>query len=326
MKNKIIIILFILILCVGYLFFPEKEKMEEQKQTKKTEDSTLSLLFVGDIMMDRGVESMVDNYGKGDFRFPFLKIKEDLEKADVLFGNLEGPISERGLDVGGLYSFRFNRKSIEGIVYAGFGILSLANNHMIDHQAVALEDTMNILKENNIEYVGAGFNKEEAFSLKIIKKEEFKIGLLAFTDLCPRSWRASENSSGIACIEDKEEVVGKIRESKNSADILIVSLHSGVEYREDPSSAKISFFKECIDSGADLVVGHHPHVVQKTENYNQGWIAYSLGNFVFDQSFSQETMESVILKVEIRNKRIEQVSTEDLIINQYFQPETRKEQ
>lgn len=324
MKDKIIIILLLLILCVGYLFFPEKEKIEDQEQIKKTEDSTLSLFFVGDIMLDRGVESMVDNYGKGDFRFPFLKIKEDLERADILFGNLEGPISERGLDVGGLYSFRFNPKSIEGIVYAGFDILSLANNHMIDHQAVALEDTMDILKENSIEYVGAGFNEEEAFPLKIIEKEEVKIGFLAFTDLCPLVWRASENSSGIACIEDTEEVIEKIRESKNSSDILIVSLHSGVEYREDPSPAKTSFFKKCIDSGADLVVGHHPHVVQKTEKYNQGWIAYSLGNFVFDQSFSQETMESVILKVEIKNKKIEQVSTENLIINQYFQPETKQ--
>jgi poly-gamma-glutamate synthesis protein (capsule biosynthesis protein) len=84
---------------------------------------------------------------------------------------------------------------------------------------------------------------------------------------------------------------------------------------------KESFFKRCIESGADLVVGHHSHVVQSVEEYKDGWIAYSLGNFVFDQGFSEETMESVILKVKIKKEEIVEVSSQKLKINNYFQPE-----
>ncbi len=321
MKIKIIsIFLFLIIFSFFLIVLPEKEGEERKIEEKKTEE--INLFFVGDIMLNRGVEMMVKNYGGGDFKFPFLKIKKEFEKSDILFGNLEGPISEKGNKVGGIYSFRFNPESINGLTYAGFNILSLANNHMIDYQAVALEDTMNILKENGISYVGAGFNEEEAFSLKVVEIKDYKIGLLAFTNLCPESWRASGHNSGIACVGKEKEVLEKIKESKKKTDFLIVSLHWGVEYNENPSDPKEAFFKECVNEGTDLVVGHHPHVLQRVEKYNEGWIAYSLGNFIFDQSFSEETMESMILKVKLKEGKIEEVNSEKLKINQYFQPES----
>ena len=104
-------------------------------------------------------------------------------------------------------------------------------------------------------------------------------------------------------------------------DILIISLHAGEEYAENPTNFQISFAQDCINSGADLVVQHHPHVVQAIEKYKNGWIAYSLGNFIFDQPFSDKTMESIILKVLIEKKKITKVYFKDIKINQYFQPE-----
>jgi len=296
---------------------------DEQEVGESSNNSEINLFFVGDIMLDRGVEINVDKYGNGDFRFPFLKIVDELKKSDILFGNLEGPISDKGIKVGSMYSFRFRPETVDGLLYAGFDILSLANNHMLDYQRIALEDTMNILEKNGIDYIGAGFNKEETFSLRVKEIAETKIGFLAYTDLGPENWRAGDGYAGMSWIgqEGINEVNEKVKESKKIVDILVVSLHSGKEYSQDPTLFQIFFAESCINNGADLVIGHHPHVVQKVEKYNDGWIAYSLGNFVFDQSFSEETMESVILKVKVKNKKIQEIFSEKLKINEYSQPE-----
>jgi poly-gamma-glutamate synthesis protein (capsule biosynthesis protein) len=274
-------------------------------------------------MLDRGVEYMVNKEGKKDFRFSFLKIADELKKSDILFGNLEGPISDNGLKVGSIYSFRFKPEAINGLLYADFDILSLANNHMLDYQRIALEDTMKILKENNIDYVGAGLNKEEAFSLKIKQVKDTRIGFLAYTNLGTKNWQAGNENSGMAWINENDitEVIEYIKKAKEEVDVLIISLHAGEEYAENPTNFQISFAQDCISSGADLVIGHHPHVVQRIEQYKDGWIAYSLGNFVFDQHFSKETMESIILKVVVEDKKIKKVYSEDIRINEYFQPE-----
>ena len=107
------------------------------------EAEEIKLFAVGDIMLDRGVEYMVRRYNGGDFIFPFLNIKKELDNSDILFGNLESVISDKGERVGSIYSFRADIDSVAGLKYAGFDIVSLANNHMFDYQSIALEDTMN---------------------------------------------------------------------------------------------------------------------------------------------------------------------------------------
>jgi len=286
--------------------------------------SQVKLYAVGDIMLDRGVEYMINRFGDGDFRFPFFKIKEKLREADILFGNLESVISDKGEKVGSIYSFRADIQALEGLKYAGFNVLSLANNHMFDYQRVALEDAMLRLEEQGIEYIGAGFNAKEAFSVKIKEVKGVKIGFLAYTNLGPVFWRAKlENGTGLAWIDRNSFSYLKenIKEAKEKVDVLVVSLHAGVEYALEPTQFQEDFAHLCIEQGADLVLVHHPHVVQRIEKYKQAWIAYSLGNFVFDQGFSEKTMESIILKVIIENKKIKQVVAEKVKLNPFFQPE-----
>ena len=333
MKNKTLIIILISTLFLFYLLevvnwdsilsSRDNAPLSIGEKQEGPDDSEINLFFVGDIMLGRGVEYMINKQGKGDFKFSFLKIASELQKSDILFANLEGPISDRGVRVGSIYSFRFKPEAVDGLVYGGFDILSLANNHMLDYQRIALEDTMNILKENNIDYIGAGFNKEEAFSLKIKEIKNTRIGFLAYTNLGPGNWKAGEKNSGMAWISENDigEIAEDIKKSKKEVDILIISLHAGEEYEENPTSFQTSFAMNCIENGADLVVGHHSHVVQKIERYNDGWIAYSLGNFIFDQGFSEETMKSIILKVAIKDKKIKEISSENIRINEYFQPD-----
>jgi len=315
----------ILIAVIGFIvlsFIIENQESQLASLVNPKKDSGVVFYAVGDIMLDRGVEYKIQKEGKGDYKFPFLKITAELKKADILFGNLEGPISNKGKKVGSIYSFRMNPKAIEGLKYAGFDILSLANNHMFDYQRVAFEDTMRILEENGIDYLGAGFNKEEALSLKIKEIKNTKIGFLAYTNLGPETWRATEKNSGIAWINKKdiEEAKKDIEVAKQKVDVLIVSLHSGEEYSTSSTPFQISFSKVCIDAGADLVVGHHPHVIQKVEKYKDGWIAYSLGNFIFDQGFSEETMEGLLLEVIIEDNKIKELNPKEIKISKSFQP------
>ncbi len=279
----------------GYLLSqltPKQKPTEAIYSPQIAEVKPISLIFVGDIMLDRGVEYMIEKKGNGDFKFPFLKITDELKKADILFGNLEGPISDKGTKVGSIYSFRADPKVIEGLTFAGFDILSVANNHAFDYGRLALEDTFLRLKEAGIDYVGGGFSNS-IFQPLIKETNGVKIAFLAFTNLCPDSWKATETKSGIDCVSkrDFENIKNIIQETKKSVDILIISLHSGEEYVLEPNQFQMEFSEMIIDSGADLVIGHHPHVVQKNEKYNNGLIFYSLGNFVFDQGFSEKTMQ-----------------------------------
>lgn len=289
---------------------------------KEVRPPEIILYAVGDIMLDRGVGYMVDKYGDGNYKFPFLRIADQLQQADILFGNLEGPISENGTRVGSIYSFRFKPRVASALAWAGFDVLSLANNHLLDYQAVALKDTMQLLNEQSIIYVGAGTSSEEAFGLKIKQVNGVKIGFLAYQNLGPIAWQAGTDKIGIAWIDKSSfsHIQSYIQSIREQIDVLVVSLHAGAEYQPEPNSFQKDFARAVIDAGADLVLGHHPHVIQPVEQYKHGWIAYSLGNFIFDQGFSEETMQGLLLKVIIKNKKITQVTPHLVQLNQFFQP------
>lgn len=277
------------------------------------------LMFVGDIMLSRSVGDKMEQ--ENDWKWPFLKISQYLGKADFLFGNLEGPISDKGRNVGGIYSFRVDPLAINGLKYVGFDILSLANNHIGDWGREAMEDTFKILEDSDINYIGGGYNKEEANS-SIIKElgDGTKIAFLAYTNLGSRYWQAKKNQSGIAWLEEGQ-MESDIKKVKQKTDMVIVSMHFGEEYLTYSNTSQQFFARAAIDAGADLVVGHHPHVVQEIEKYKNGYIAYSLGNFVFDQNFSELTKQGLILEVIVEDNQIKEVRPVEIRISDSFQPE-----
>jgi poly-gamma-glutamate synthesis protein (capsule biosynthesis protein) len=270
------------------------------------------------MVFDRGIVYMIEKYGENDFKFPFLKIAEEFKNADIVFGNLEGPISDKGTKVGSIYSFRNDPRAIDGLAFAGFNMISLANNHAFDYSREALEDCMNRLSASGITYAGAGFDEIEAFSPAVKEIAGTRIGFLAYTDLGPESWRANGENSGIAWINRAsfDLTEQQIREAKENLDVLIVSLHSGEEYQEIPSQFQIDFNEMAKKAGADIVVNHHSHITQKT--------LYSLGNFIFDQGFSEKTMESKLIEIVVKNKKIAEIGEKNIKINKYFQPEIQQ--
>lgn len=298
---------------------------EEMVKEKETVEETHTLLFAGDIMLDRGVEHMVKKHGE-NYSFPFLNIKETLDSADILFGNLESMISDKGYNVGSIYSFRAPVEALEALRFAEFDVLNLANNHTFDYTREAFEDTMKRLNEVNIHYTGAGLTKEEAHSPAIITlAEDTKVGFLGYTEFLFENAYAKEEKSGITSFSE-EQMKEDIEKAKELTSFLVVTFHYGSEYHKTPNEKQKNWSKLAIDYGADLVIGHHPHVTQPVENYNGKYIAYSLGNFIFDQYFSEETMSGFLLEVKIQKNKVISVKKVHYRLNEFYQPKiTRKE-
>ncbi len=293
----------------------------------ESEDKKSTILFVGDIMLSssRGVGKQIKK--ENEYRYPFLRISDVLRSADLAFGNLEGPISYRGKDGGSRYSFRGNPKVIEGLKYAGFDVLSIANNHIFDWGKDAFEDTIYLLKANNIDNIGGGMNYLNANKPLVKDVNGTNVAFFAYSmvDYDIGFFEAKGGTPGKSSF-NKEILLKKIKKLKKTgvADIVVVSLHWGKEYskRSQESQQKIAY--SLVDAGVDIIVGHHPHVVQEVEKYKDGWIAYSLGNFVFDQNFSEETMRGLMLEVEIKNKKIDKVNPIEIQISETFQPYIKK--
>jgi len=213
-----------------------------------------------------------------------LKIFDYLSSADITFGNLETPITEGRHILNNEMVFRSNPDTVHVLKKAGFDILSLANNHTMNFDAKGLIDTINYLAKKDILSIGAGKNKIESNTPKYIIKNNIKFAFLAYNDISftPESYEATNNNPGISFMNiiDMEK---SIKIAKENADYVIVSMHSGNEYVEKPNDIQVNFAHKAIDAGADLILGHHPHVVQTIEKYKGKYIFYSLGNFIFDQ-------------------------------------------
>ncbi len=257
----------------------------------------ISLLFVGDIMMDRGIRSVVNKYHDGDYRALFTNTAY-IADADIAFANLEGTAtSEFGPRTGSKFSFRMAPQSLGALKDAGFDIVSFANNHVGDYSTKGFTETLTELEQVGLSFSGAGKTLSEASTPSIIDVRGTTIGYLAATDVGPDWLKATETKPGILLASDPN-LATIISTAKAQVDILVLSYHWGNEY-SPVSSRQEELAKASIDAGADIVVGHHPHVMQKFEYYNNGLILYSLGNFIFDQYFSEHTMRGMVATVSV---------------------------
>lgn len=288
----------------------------------------VTLAFAGDIMLDRGVKSSVIKNFNNDYSALFEKL-EILKKSDIAFANLEGTASDKGKDGGSLYSFRMDPAVVPTLKGAGVSILSVANNHVGDWGRASYIDTLSRLKENEILYTGGGMNSLEAEQPAIIEKYGMKIGFLGFSDKGPSWMKAKESEAGLLLADDPrfDEI---IQNASKQVDYLVVSFHFGDEYKPKHNERQEFLAHRAVDNGAKLVIGHHPHVIEDTEVYSKkdctqsscaSFIAYSLGNFIFDQSWSKPTMQGMLLEIKL-NRDGSMTTKKDIIqLNSAFQPE-----
>ncbi len=321
MKLKLLIpAVFLATILTGVFYWQNRDNIKneipEVKATEEPKDNAGTMIFVGDIMLSRSVGALMKE--KGNYTLPFLNVGEFLRSADLAFGNLENPISSRGINVGSKYSFRADPNVIQGLTYAGFDVLSIANNHMWDYGRQAFLDTMSNLSQAGIDFTGGGHDIEEAHRPVIKDVKGTKVAFLAYTEFL-QNVKAGADSAGVTNF-NLEQIKKDIMAAKQQSDLVVLSFHWGEEYQTKHNQKQEQFAKAAIDAGADLIIGHHPHVVQEVERYRNGWIAYSLGNFVFDQTFSKETTSGLALRVAIKDSNIENVEKIKISISKDYQP------
>lgn len=248
----------------------------------------LEILAFGDAMLDRGVRQYMDKYGSD---YPFEKIADDIAQVanenTFVFLNLEGPVLDRARVLsGGLY-FSFKPDGVDAMTRAGFNIVNLANNHTFNQREKGFDDTHRILSEKGVNYFGIPIKSRE----KDVYIENFGGGTVAFIGY--------DDVLSAIDIENAKELIVKMAEEN---DYVIVSVHWGEEYKVHQNNHQEELGHMFVDAGADAVIGHHPHVVQPMEMYNGKPIFYSLGNFVFDQYFSQNTQQGLAVHMIFEKK------------------------
>jgi len=237
----------------------------------------ITLNAVGDIILSDKVGEKIALNGAD---YLFHNVQHVFSGAEFNIGNLECPLSDREeVYIDKEYLFRASPDCAKSLKDAGFNILCLANNHIMDYGPLALYDTMSVLEKYGISHVGAGKNLEEACKPLIYKLKGLKIAFLAFTD----AYSAKKRRPG-CCPVDPNFIQKQIRVVKRTADLVVVSFHTGIEYIDYPDRGTISLFRGAVDAGASLVLGHGPHVVQGLEIYSNALICYSLGNFITPQA------------------------------------------
>lgn len=268
-------------------------------QSQKGADTTeVNFYAVGDIMLSRNVAGQISKNQKDSY-WPFRKLETDLRSTDFNFGNLESPFSGRD-DFNPTGSLVFNAPTwtMPGLVQHNFKVLNLANNHAYDQGKDALLYTKNLLKENGLLGLGVGNNLDEAFKGQVYSVKGIRIGFIGASYASANDGGVSTNSN-VARIEDLARLKKSISDLKTKSDFVVVTMHAGTEYTREPNQSQIDFAHASIDAGADLIIGAHPHWIQTTEQYKGKYIFYSLGNFVFDQEWSQETKEGLMLKISL---------------------------
>ncbi len=239
---------------------------------------TVKLVAVGDILFARGVGRQIERHGAD---WLFSHVKSTISGADIAFCNLECPLSQRGVPRRRRFLFRADPKHAHTLKTNGFDVVSVANNHTLDYGREALTDTISALTDAGLTPVGAGHNRSEACKLQVIRRKSLKIGILAYSDMPSDGVVRLSDRPTIAGLEP-DELEAQIKSASRQCDTLVVSFHWGVEYMKKPTEHQQAIARQCIDAGADLIIGHHPHVLQPTEVYKGKPIIYSAGSFVWD--------------------------------------------
>lgn len=281
--------------------FSYKEPLIENNSIN--ESGKCRLLATGDIVIGRSVNYMTVT--SNNFKLPFEKTAEFLKSFDITFVNFESPLVEKcPITIEGMI-FCGDKRNIEGLVYSGIDIVNLANNHMGNFGKDGIDTTVKLLEEREIAYTGLG----EPSILEVNGK---KFGFLGYNEVAD----AGPYVSGT----DPDVIEREIKQLRDKVDFLVVAFHWGIEYTSNPSDSQVKLAHLAIDSGADLIIGNHPHWVQGVEIYKDRFISYAHGNFIFDQMWSEETREGVIGEYIFDDKGLVGINYYPIIIENYNQP------
>lgn len=280
-----------------------------QKQVlKNSENQKVEIILTGDVMLGRSV--MAKSLEVGDNTYPFRKVADVLRGSDLVLINLENPIVENCPVTNEGLKFCARPEMIEGLTFAGVDMVSLANNHSRNYSEEGLQETVETLKANGVDSIDG-----EELLVKEIGGTKFGFLGFDFTTKTP-----------------KEVDYNEIDFAASQVDVLITSVHWGIEYTRNPTNSQREWAKRMVNFGVDIVVGHGPHWVQDIEyievenptSPRLRWarpVYYSLGNFIFDQMWSEETKKGLAIRLTFQKDKIIKEEKLPTYMSSWAQPE-----
>ena len=284
-----------------------------------TTPATITIAAVGDLLFDSRPRRMIDAKGPAT---PLAKVAGLLKSADLTIANLESTLSNRGAPVLGKPAsliFNGNPKGVLTLTSAGIDVVSNANNHAMDHGRIALSDTIAALDKAGIKHAGAGLNTTKAWAPAYLVVKGRRVAYLAATEVVPAHFLPSSTRAGVADGHDLKRLIATVKAARKKADIVIVSMHWGVERSYAADARQKHDARALIDAGADLVLAHHPHVLQGIDTYKGKLIAYSLGNFMFPYK-SASGRESFILRFDYGPKGATNITAVPVYLGAWGEP------
>ncbi len=278
---------------------PETEDLfsceDLEKHLQALGDPPLSLVAVGDIMLDGRSRKFINEFGT---QYPFESVRPLLSRAPIGLANLEGPIAREAEKQERTHTYRVKPKMTKAMLSAGINVVTLANNHLLDCGREGVLETLQALSQAGVAAIGAGVNKQAAHAPAILSAGSLRVGLLGYY------WNRRTSARGSApgsAMDPPEDLAADISALKGKVDRIVATFHWGVPYEREPSEADRAKARFAVDCGADIVIGHHPHVVQPFEIYRGRPIFYSVGNFTFGSGNSRG--ESLLLGVRFEEHR-----------------------
>jgi poly-gamma-glutamate capsule biosynthesis protein CapA/YwtB (metallophosphatase superfamily) len=307
---------FTLLIVVALIVYPASKAIGQNTDSVRS----VSLLALGDVNLGRTVGQEIL---RGITDFPFEKFNSLLTRAEIVFANLECPVTDQNGETQSPKSnviFCAPPGAEATLRRAGITVVSTANNHAFDYGLKGLQETIKFLCKDSILFAGTVMKAGEEFTPAIIERCGIKIGVLAYTQIVNfrKRWK------GLISLFDSARACREIHELKPQVDFVIASYHGGVEYKDVPGKSAEKEMRLLAEFGADLVIGHHPHVPNGIEMYQGCWIFHSLGNAVFNQPQRFWTQRSFAARVmlEKRNGQKKISSIELIPFHPGYQPST----
>jgi len=288
----------------------KNDKKEDENNQEIEEDNSIKLLFFGDMMLDRHVGEKINKYGL-DYLLSKINEGDFNSSYDIISANLEGAVTDNGghYKPDNAYDFAFNPKLIQELKNYNFNFFNLANNHLSDQGRIGVEETYKNLSNLGFYYSGC---QDAYLSINTTSPEIILGGSMPILDYnnCSDIVLNIKNKKiaflGISLVYNniaEVDILDRIIKLKESSDVVIVNIHFGNEYQGQANNRQEVLARKMVDSGADIIIGHHPHVIQNYEIYKERPIFYSLGNFIFDQYFSAETQEGLAIKIILSDEK-----------------------
>lgn len=295
-------LLLLIVTTYGFLLLTnyahENVTFGKEVQMTRNSDDIANITFLGDVMMGRSSEFLG---AKNGYDYFFNNSQYLWEDSDIVVANLESAI------INDSTKFKENKDkeihlrsksaSLDAMDDAGVTIYNLANNHVGDYRRSGMKNTLKHLDKRNMDYIGAGYDKEDAMSYVMSEINGETVAFVSVSDIVPRKFTAGENKPGILTTND-DNYLRLIKHVSGLSDKTVIYVHWGEEIPQNITQRQQELGQGMIDNGADVVVGMHPHVIQQTEKYKDGIILYSLGNFIFDQEQTR-TKDSIVTNFRI---------------------------